>query len=101
MLNYLPESDRTKEKLADLLEDRDLSFLSPLLRIQADLWSSLKNDPTPHSFYKNIKDTIDAEHHVSPAFINALVTVLVKYVTQVSIFLISINGFGRLQNLYN
>ncbi|XP_071551086.1 eukaryotic translation initiation factor 4 gamma 2 isoform X1 [Panulirus ornatus] len=82
LLNLLPESDRTKEKLADLLEDRDLSFLLPLLRIQSDLWRALIADPTPHTFYKYIKDTLDVEHHTDPGFINALMTVLVKYITQ-------------------
>ncbi|ROT62212.1 hypothetical protein C7M84_019959 [Penaeus vannamei] len=61
LLNLLPESDRTKEKLADLLEDRELSFLFPLLRIQSDLWRALVADPTPHAFYKYIKDTLDPE----------------------------------------
>ncbi|XP_069192626.1 eukaryotic translation initiation factor 4 gamma 2 isoform X7 [Procambarus clarkii] len=82
LLNLLPESDRTKEKLADLLEDRDLSFLFPLLRIQSDLWRALIADPTPHLFYKYIKDTLDVEHHTAPGFISALMTVLVKYITQ-------------------
>lgn len=82
LLNLLPESDRTKEKLADLLEDRDLSFLFPLLRIQSDLWRALVSDPTPHTLYKYIKDTLDVEHHTAPGFINALMTVLVKYITQ-------------------
>ncbi|XP_042864181.1 eukaryotic translation initiation factor 4 gamma 2-like isoform X3 [Penaeus japonicus] len=82
LLNLLPESDRTKEKLADLLEDRELSFLFPLLRIQSDLWRALIADPTPHAFYKYIKDTLDPEHHTAPGFINALMTVLVKYIVQ-------------------
>ncbi|KAK8743862.1 hypothetical protein OTU49_001302, partial [Cherax quadricarinatus] len=82
LLNLLPESDRTKEKLADLLEDRNLSFLFPLLRIQSDLWRALIADPSPHAFYKYIKDTLDVEHHTAPGFINALMTVLVKYITQ-------------------
>lgn len=82
-MNLLPESDRTKEKLADLLEDRELSFLFPLLRIQSDLWRALIADPTPHAFYKYIKDTLDPEHHTAPGFINALMTVLVKYIVQV------------------
>lgn len=85
LLNLLPESDRTKEKLADLLEDRELSFLFPLLRIQSDLWRALLADPTPHTFYKYIKDTLDVEHHTAPGFINALMTVLVKYITQVGL----------------
>lgn len=82
LLNMLPESDRTKEKLADLLEDRQLTFLFPLLRIQADLWRTLIADPSPVSFYKYIKDNLEPTHHTAPGFINALMTVLVKYITQ-------------------
>jgi len=82
LLNMLPESDRTKEKLADILEDRQLTFLFPLLRIQADLWRTLIADPSPVSFYKYIKDNLDPTHHTAPGFINALMTVLVKYITQ-------------------
>ncbi|XP_076068093.1 N-acetyltransferase 1 isoform X1 [Oratosquilla oratoria] len=84
LLNLLPEADRTKEKLADLLEDRHLSFLFPLLRIQAELLKTLMGDPTPQSFYKYIKDNLDSTHYTAPGFINALMTVLVKYITQES-----------------
>lgn len=82
LLNLVPESERTKEKLSDLLEDRQLSFLFPLLRIQAELQAALSKDPSPHAFFKHIKDTLDVEHHTAPAFISALVTVLLKHVTQ-------------------
>ncbi|KAF4526162.1 hypothetical protein B566_EDAN008198 [Ephemera danica] len=42
LLHMLPEGDRTKERLAEILEDRDLGFLLPLLRIQAELWKQLQ-----------------------------------------------------------
>jgi translation initiation factor 4G len=42
LLHMLPEGDRTKERLAEVLEDRDLSFLLPLLRIQSELWKQLQ-----------------------------------------------------------
>lgn len=81
LLNLVPESERTKEKLSDLLEDKQLSFLFPLLRIQAELRTALTKDPSPHAFFKHIKDTLDTKHHTAPAFINALVTVLLKHIT--------------------
>jgi hypothetical protein len=37
LLTQLPESDKTKERLSEILEERDLTFLYPLLRIQAEL----------------------------------------------------------------
>jgi translation initiation factor 4G len=42
LLHMLPEGDRTKERLAEILEDRDLGFLLPLLRIQSELWKQLQ-----------------------------------------------------------
>lgn len=84
LLNMLPEIDKTKEKLADILEDKGLTFLFPLLRIQAELWKQLKANPNPTLFYKWIKENLDASHYQAPGFINALMTVLVKYITQES-----------------
>lgn len=81
LLNLVPESERTKEQLSDLLEDRQLSFLFPLLRIHAELSASLSKDPTPQAFFKHIKDTLDSKHQAAPAFINALVTVVLKHIT--------------------
>ncbi|XP_059486648.1 eukaryotic translation initiation factor 4 gamma 2 isoform X2 [Neocloeon triangulifer] len=84
LLQMLPEGDRTKERLAEILEDRDLSFLLPLLRIQSELWKQLQSDPNPTQFYKWIKENLDPSHYTNPGFVNALVTVLIKYITQES-----------------
>ena len=84
LLNQLPEVDRTKERLAEILEDRGLTFLFPLLRIQAELWKQLQSDPSPTQFYKWIKENLEPVHHTNQGFINALVTVLLKYITQVN-----------------
>lgn len=82
LMSQLPEVDRTKERLAEILEDRDLTFLYPLLRIQAELAKQLQADPTPSQFYKWIKDNLDAVNYTDPGFINALMTVLLKYIMQ-------------------
>ena len=79
----LPEIDRTGEKLAELLDDRGLSFLFPLMRIQTDLWKQIQVESSPQLFYKWIKDNVDAGQHSSPGFISSLMTVIVKYITQV------------------
>lgn len=84
LLNMLPEVDRTKDRLSEILEDRGLTFLFPLLRIQSELWKQLQADPNPTQFYKWIKENLDPSHHTNPGFINALMTVLVKYITQES-----------------
>ncbi|XP_018336290.1 eukaryotic translation initiation factor 4 gamma 2 [Agrilus planipennis] len=82
LLSQLPESDKTKERLAEILEERDLTFLYPLLRIQAELAKQLHADPNPQQFYKWIKENLDPTNYTDPGFINALVTVLLKYIIQ-------------------
>lgn len=82
--NMLPEIDRTKERLMDVLEDRGLSFLFPLLRIQADLWKQMQIDPNPGVFYKWVKENVDVNQQTQPGFINALISCLLKYITQKS-----------------
>ena len=63
LLNTLPEADRTKDRLSEILEDRNLTFLFPLLRIQAELWKQLEADPNPTVLYKWIKENLDPAHH--------------------------------------
>ena len=82
LMNMLPELDRNKDRLAEILEDRGLGFLFPLLRIQADLWKQIQADPTPAQFYKWIKENLDPAYYTVAGFISALFTVLLKYVIQ-------------------
>lgn len=82
LMNTLPELDRTKERLGEILDDRGLGFLFPLLRIQSDLWKQIQADPTPAQFYKWIKENVDASCYTVPGFISALFSVLLKYITQ-------------------
>lgn len=82
LMAQLPESDKTKERLSEILEERELTFLYPLLRIQADLARQLATDPNPQAFYKWIKENLEPANFNDPGFINALVTVLIKYITQ-------------------
>ncbi|XP_067630919.1 eukaryotic translation initiation factor 4 gamma 2, partial [Eurosta solidaginis] len=82
LMNSLPEVDRNKARLGDILDDRNLAFLYPLLKVQAEMWKQMMADPTPASFYKWIKSNVDAKYYKDIGFINALMTVLVKYITQ-------------------
>jgi translation initiation factor 4G len=84
LMGNLPECDRSKDRLAEILDDRKLSFLQPLLRIESELWRQIKEDPQPQTFYKWIKDNVDSARYTDPGFITALTTVLLKYITQVS-----------------
>jgi len=82
LLQTLPEADRSKDRLSELLDDRSLGFLCPLLRIQAELWKQLEADQSPSALYKWIKENLEPAHHSDTGFISALVTVIVKYISQ-------------------
>lgn len=84
LMTTLPEADRTKDRMAEILEDRNLSFLYPLLKLQGELQKHIQNDPNPQIIYKWIKDNVDAVCYTDPGFITALMNVILKYVTQVS-----------------
>lgn len=82
LMNMLPELDRNKDRLGQILDDRGLGFLFPLLRIQSDLWKQIQADPTPAQFYKWIKENVDPSCYIMPGFISALFAVLLKYIAQ-------------------
>jgi len=85
LMNALPEIDRNKERLADILEDRGLSFLYPLLRIESDLWKQMTQpDCTPSSLYRWLKDNVDPSLHSTPGFIGVLFTCFFKHITNES-----------------
>lgn len=84
LMNALSDRERTKTRLNEILEERQLVFLEPLLVLERELWSALEREPTAQSLYRCAKESISAEHHTSPAFITALMTVTLRYITQVS-----------------
>lgn len=88
LLGQIPENDRTKERLAQILEEKRLTFLCPMLLLEADLGKQLAADPNPQQFYKWIKENLETIDFNDPGFITALMTVLLKYITQVCTTLI-------------
>lgn len=84
LMSSLPECDRTKDRMAEILEDRNLSFLYPLLRVQAELWKQIQADSNPQQFYKWIKENVEANCYTDPGFITAVMTVLLKFIMQES-----------------
>ena len=51
-----------------------LSFLFPLLRVQADIWKQIQADPNPSSLYKWIRENVATNLHTNKGFVNALTT---------------------------
>lgn len=82
LMGTLPEVDRSKERMAAILQDRGLSYLYPLLKLQGELQKQIEADANPAQLYKWIKDNVDATCYADPGFITALMNVLLKYVTQ-------------------
>jgi len=60
--------------MTEILEDRGLSFLFPLLRVQSEMWKQLQADPNPTTFFKWIRDNVDGSLYGDPGFITTLVT---------------------------
>lgn len=79
--NMLPEIDQTKERMMEILEDRGLSFMFPLLRVQAELWKQVQAEPGATATFKWIKENVDTDLHHSAGFINILTACVLKYIT--------------------
>lgn len=98
LMSALPETDQTKESLADILEKRSLEFLQPLLRVESELaklllspTSQIENgsddrggDVTPTILSRWIKENIDPSLQSNPGFIVILVTCVVKNIMEKS-----------------
>ncbi|KAL5007496.1 hypothetical protein ScPMuIL_016302 [Solemya velum] len=78
----LPEYDQRKEKMIEILEERGLSFMFPLLRVQSELWRQMMAEPNAHVIFKWIKDKVDPSLHHDTAFINILTTSILRHATQ-------------------
>nr|KAG5693281.1 hypothetical protein BaRGS_011602 [Batillaria attramentaria] len=77
----LPEIDQKKERMLEILEDRGLSFMFPLLRVQSELGRQIAAEPTAGAIFKWIKERVDADLFTNPNFINILTTSMLKYIT--------------------
>jgi len=84
LMQALPEIDRNKDRLSEMLRDRQLGFLYPLLRIESELMKQVNsgNDISPKSLYTWIKENVDSNLQKSEGFIITLFTCLAKYVTE-------------------
>ncbi|XP_070199446.1 eukaryotic translation initiation factor 4 gamma 2-like, partial [Littorina saxatilis] len=77
----LPEIDQKKERMLEILEDRGLSFMFPLMRVQSELGRAIAAEPSAGAIFKWIKDRVDPQLFTDPKFINILMTSIVKYIT--------------------
>lgn len=86
LVEMLPASDRHKERLIQILEDRELSFVYPMLRIESALLEKIQASGTT---YEELKSWIDANVNGgvtnSNDFIHSLVTCVVKNAAENSV----------------
>lgn len=81
LINMLPENDRNKERMADILEDRNLTFLYPMLRIESDITKQITGgECTPTSLYRWLKDNVNPSLQASTEFISVVFTALLKHI---------------------
>lgn len=80
----LPEVDRSKDRMMEILEERGLSFMFPLLRVQTELWKQIQVEPSATRLFRWIKDNVSTDLHLTPGFINVLTTSVLRYVTSES-----------------
>ncbi|KAM9366985.1 eukaryotic translation initiation factor 4 gamma 2a [Symphorus nematophorus] len=80
MQKMLPEIDQNKDRMLEILEDKGLSFLFPLMKLEKELLKQIKVDPSPQSIYKWIKDNISPKLHTDKGFVNILMTSFLQYI---------------------
>lgn len=81
LMGTLCEADRNKDRMAAILQDRGLSYLYPLLKLQGELQKQIEADANPAQLYKWIKENVDATCYADPGFITAVMNVLLKHIT--------------------
>jgi len=82
LMDQLPQNTRTEEMLGEVLEQRQLSFLVPLLSIKADMARQLEADNSPSAFLTWINATVPEQSRAQPGFISALLANIMKSVTK-------------------
>jgi len=82
LIDQLPPNLRTEEQLGEQLEQRQLSFLVPILAIKADMWRQLESDRNPSSFLQWINSTIPENNRIESGFISALITTIMKLICE-------------------
>ncbi len=78
LVDMLPEGDRNKERLIQILEDRELSFVYPMLRIESTLFEKIQSNLSCVDLKEWIEANVDVDIRMSIGFIQSLVSCIVK-----------------------
>jgi len=82
LLDQLPQDLRTEDHLSNILQEKKLAFLVPLLTIKSELMRQLENNATPETFLAWIQGNVLNEHQSDPAFVYALTSTLLRYIIE-------------------
>jgi len=82
LTDQLPTNMRTEELLGEQLEQRQLSFLVPLLAIKADMWKQLESKPDCASFLAWVLAAVPEENRKDHSFISALIASVVRHIAE-------------------
>jgi len=93
LLDQLPTSLRTESQLGSELEQRNLSFLEPLLAIKADIWRQLDGgNSNPVTFLAWVQSAVSKDHQKDAGFVSALVSAVVRYIGETTTLAVDINN---------
>lgn len=95
LIEMLPSSDRYKERLIQILEDRELSFVYPMLKIESLLLEKIQSNTLTNDELKEwIDANVSANVTNSTDFIHSLVTCIVKNAAENSVLSAENNDFN-------
>jgi translation initiation factor 4G len=78
LVDMLPAGDRNKDRLIQILEDRELSFVYPMLKIESTLFEKIQSNLSSKELKEWIESHVDADIRMSIGFIQSLVSCIVK-----------------------
>lgn len=84
LIEMLPDGDRTKERLIQVLEDRELAFLNPMLKIESALLTKVQAGVSADELREWIGSVVGEELTLTSAFVHSLVTCVVKNACEAS-----------------
>jgi len=85
LIEMLPSSDRYKERLIQILEDRELSFVYPMLKIESALLEKIQSSLSNDELKEWIKENVNVNVTNSNDFIHSLITCIVKNAAENSV----------------
>lgn len=85
LVDMLPAADRNKERLVQILEDRELSFVYPMLKIESTLMLNIQADLSSVELKQWIEGHVDLDIRMSIGFIQSLVSCIVKNAAESSL----------------